>query len=200
MDTLYIFPFLSLFLSYLIGAIPFGLIVGKVFWNIDLRKYGSKNIGATNAWRTIGKSAGFLIFLLDMLKGVLGVYICILLSPEYTTNIFPILGGIFVILGHTYSIFLKFSGGKGVATGLGVILILMPKVTIIIFLVWFLITYFTRYVSLASITAAFLVPILSYLLNYSVTYTYFGILIAILVIYKHRSNIDRLIKGIENKV
>ena len=118
--------------SYLVGSIPSGLILGKGIWNIDLREHGSHNIGATNAWRTIGKQAGILIFLCDLLKGVFGVWVGGSLSG---TPLALVLGGVFAIVGHSWSFFLQFKGGKGVATGLGVILSLMPIPALLIFAV-----------------------------------------------------------------
>ena len=123
--------FLACVASYLIGSIPNGLIFGKLFWGVDLREHGSHNIGATNAWRTLGKGPGFLIFFLDFLKGVCGVYLGSLTDSSPTSLV---LGGLMAIVGHSCSLFLRFKGGKGVATGLGVIAMLMPKTTILIFL------------------------------------------------------------------
>src|SRR5574344_792930 len=103
---------LACVVSYLIGSIPNGLILGKLLWNVDLREHGSHNIGATNAWRTLGKGPGFLIFLLDLLKGVIGVYLG---SIWGGTPLALVLGGIFAIVGHSWSLFLRGKGGKGVA-------------------------------------------------------------------------------------
>ena len=116
--------------SYVIGSIPSGLVLGKGIWHVDLREHGSKNIGATNAWRTLGKFPGFVIFLADLIKGLLGVYLGITLVGS---SMAMILGGILAIVGHSASIFLKLKGGKGVATGLGVLIMLMPKVSVCVF-------------------------------------------------------------------
>ena len=180
-------------IAYLIGSIPSGLILGKLFWNTDLRKFGSKNIGATNAYRTLGIYPAIIIFAADFVKGILGVYFL-------NTPIAMIIGGIAVIIGHNWSLFLRFSGGKGVATGLGVIAILMPIVTLAIFIVWVLIVVFTKYVSLASIVAAGLVPILAYFWIGQIEYIIFSALAAGFVIYRHKSNIIRLLKGTEVKI
>lgn len=187
----------ALILAYLIGSIPNGLILGKLVWGIDLREHGSHNIGATNAWRTLGKTAGFSIFFLDLLKGVFGVNIAAHYSdkPEML-----VLGGILAIVGHSWSLFLGFKGGKGVATGLGVILSLMPVPTAIIFLIWFIIVKLTGYVSLGSIVAAALVPALAWLFNQPVAFVYFGIIAAVFIIYRHKTNIERLINGTESKI
>lgn len=189
--------FFACLFSYLIGSIPNGLILGKLLWNIDLREYGSHNIGATNAWRTLGKGPGLLIFFLDFLKGVIGVWLGSMVSG---TPISLVLVGIFAILGHSCSLFLHFKGGKGVATGLGVIAMLMPQTTIVIFLLWLIIVYLTRYVSLASIIAAAVVPLFAWWANAPVEYIIFGAVAAVFVIYRHKTNIKRLLNGTESKI
>ena len=188
---------LVLIVSYLLGSIPNGLVFGKLLWQIDLRKYGSHNIGATNAWRTIGKGAGILIFLLDFLKGYLSVYLAMALIG---TPVAMVLAGVAAIVGHSCSLFLNFKGGKGVATGLGVIAMLMSDVTLLVFVVWFLIVYRTRYVSLGSIVAACLVPVLALVFGYPAAYVFFGLLAAVFITVRHSANIDRLRKGTENKI
>ena len=187
----------SLVVSYLLGSIPNGLWLGKALWQTDLRKYGSHNIGATNAWRTLGKGPGFLVFFLDMLKGLLAVWLGEMLVG---TPLVMILCGVLAIVGHSLSLFLRLHGGKGVATGLGVILMLMPKVTVIVFLVWLLLVLATRYVSLGSIVAAALVPVLALVFGYPALYVAFGVLAAALIIVRHRSNITRLLNGTENRI
>lgn len=189
--------FLACVASYLIGSIPNGLIFGKLFWGVDLREHGSHNIGATNAWRTLGKGPGFLIFFLDFLKGVCGVYLGSLTDSSPTSLV---LGGLMAIVGHSCSLFLRFKGGKGVATGLGVIAMLMPKTTILIFLLWFLLVYFTGYVSLGSVVAASFVPFLAWWGPEPEAYIVFGITAAIFVIYRHKTNIQRLLAGTESKI
>ena len=184
-------------LAYVIGSIPNGLILGKLIWNTDLRQYGSRNIGATNAWRVLGKGPGTIIFLLDFLKGLVGSWLGLVLSGE---PIALVTGGLFAILGHSCSLFLRFKGGKGVATGLGAIAMMMPLVTLIVFLVWFAIVYKTRYVSLGSIVAAALVPLAAFLTGSPNEYVYFGLAAAILIIVRHHANISRLIDGTENKI
>ena len=187
----------SLVLSYLLGSIPNGLWLGRGLWHTDLRKFGSHNTGATNAWRTLGKGPGFLIFFLDMMKGLVSVWLG---SVLVGTPIAMILCGICAIVGHSLSIFMQFHGGKGVATGLGVILMLMPVPTLVIFLVWLAIVWKTRYVSLGSIIAAALVPVLAWCFGYSAPYIVFGILAAVLVIARHHANIGRLLSGTESKI
>ncbi|WP_196594686.1 glycerol-3-phosphate 1-O-acyltransferase PlsY [Pectinatus sottacetonis] len=193
----------TLIIGYFIGAIPNGLIIGKLIWHTDLRQHGSHNIGATNAWRTLGKKAGISIFLLDFFKGVLGVLTAVIVSNYNMIEPTPfllILGGIMAIIGHSCSIFLLFKGGKGVATGLGVIAMLMPKAALCVFILWFIIVLFTHYVSLASIVAAVSVPLQAYYWDKSWQYIIFGILAAAFVVYRHHENIQRLINGTETKI
>ena len=187
----------SLLFAYFLGAVPNGLWLCRLLYKKDIRKYNSHNIGATNVWRTFGKLPGIMVFLLDFLKGALAVYLASHLggTPEAM-----VAAGIAAMLGHSFSIFLKFKGGKGVATGLGVIAVLMPLVTGIVFLVWFAIVYRTRYVSLGSVVSAALVPMLAYLFDAPQIYVILGAAAAALVIVRHRANIARLMHGSENKV
>lgn len=188
---------LTAILAYLIGSIPSGLILGKLFWHTDLREHGSHNIGATNAWRTLGKGPGIAVFIADSLKGQAGVALGIFLVG---TPLAAVIGGLFAIIGHSFSLFLRFRGGKGVATSLGVLTMLMGNVTFIVFVVWFTIVYMTRYVSLGSVVAAFLTPVLAALFAYPVEYIVFSVIAAVLVIVRHRENIKRLMNGTENKI
>ena len=184
-------------ISYLLGSIPNGLILGKAIWGVDLRQHGSKNIGATNAWRTIGKAGGISIFALDFLKGAISAYLGLHLGGSELAGV---LCGILAIAGHSWSVFLAFKGGKGVATGLGVIAALMPEVTLIVFAVWFAIVYFTGYVSLGSIVGAALVPILTLFFGLHTEFLILGLIAAVFIIYRHKSNIERLLNGTESKI
>lgn len=184
-------------LSYIIGSIPNGLFVGKLFKGIDIRQFGSKNIGATNMFRVLGPWPALCVLITDMLKGIIGVYLGSMLIG---TPLAQVIGGIAAIIGHNWSLFLKFKGGRGVATGLGVITILVPKVTLAVFIVWAVIVFLTRYVSLGSIVAAALVPVGMFLTNVSVEVLIFGIFAAAFVIIRHRPNIERLLKGQELKI
>lgn len=183
--------------SYVLGSIPNGLILGKLFWKTDLREHGSHNIGATNAWRTLGKTAGISIFLLDFLKGAVAACLGAIITDSHLVTV---ICGILAVVGHSCSIFLKFKGGKSVATGLGVLSVMMPQVTALVFLVWFLIVLTTGYVSLGSIVGAALVPISAWLLDCYVEYQIFGLVVGIFVIYRHKSNIERLMNGTESKI
>lgn len=183
--------------SYLIGSIPSGLILGKTIWHTDLREHGSKNIGATNAFRTLGKNAALLIFACDAIKGAFGVWLggYLLAVP-----LALVLGGIAAIIGHNWSIFLGFKGGRGVATGLGVIAMLVPTITAIVFATWAVIVYLTRYVSLASVIAAACVPIWMIVFGEQTEIIVFGVIAAIFVIVRHKANIIRLMNGTESKI
>lgn len=184
-------------LAYLVGSIPSGLILGKLFWHTDLRKYGSHNIGATNAWRTLGKVPGIIVFLADSLKGQAGVLLGLSLVG---TPLAAVIGGLLAIVGHSFSLFLRFHGGKGVATSLGVLTMLMGNVTLIVFALWFTIVYMTRYVSLGSVVAGVFTPILAALFAYPMEYIVFTVIAAFLVIVRHHENIKRLMDGTENKI
>ena len=183
--------------SYIIGSIPSGLILGRLFWHTDLRAHGSRNIGATNAWRTLGKGAGIAVFIADCIKGQAGVLLGLSLPG---TPIAAVIGGLFAIIGHSFSLFLRFHGGKGVATSLGVLSILMGNFTFLVFAIWLIIFYKTRYVSLGSVSAAVLTPILAAAFGYPMEYILFAMLASALVILRHRENINRLIRGTENKI
>ncbi|HAK72903.1 MAG TPA: acyl-phosphate glycerol 3-phosphate acyltransferase [Sporomusaceae bacterium] len=188
---------LTILIAYLIGSIPNGLIVGKFMCGVDIRQFGSKNIGATNAYRVLGPWPAFWVFITDALKGVAGV----MMGQWLDGNTIALLaGGIAAMAGHNWSVFLKFKGGRGVATGLGVIAVLVPKVTAIVFIVWALIVYTTRYVSLGSIVAAVLVPLSMWFFNESIEILLFGIVAALFVILRHKPNIERLLKGEELKI
>lgn len=193
---------LFLLLSYVAGSFPSGLVIGKLFFHVDLRDYGSHNIGATNAYRVLGAIPGAIILLLDMCKGLLGVYLGQLAGtviPEYQIWLM-ISGGLLAIAGHNCSLFLHFKGGKGVATGLGVILFLAPWETMIVFLMWAVIVGVSKYVSLGSIVAAFFVPVTMYFFHEPIEIILFGIVAALFVIVRHKDNIVRLVQGKELKV
>ena len=182
--------------AYLIGSIPTGLIVGKLIWKKDLRQFGSHNIGATNAWRILGRKAGLLIFFLDLIKGQVGALLgaCIIGTPAAM-----VLGGFFAIVGHIFPLFIGFKGGKGVATGLGVLSMLMPKITAIVFVVWLILVIITRYVSVGSVVAAVLTPILAACFKEPAEFFAFALAAAAVIVWRHRENIKRLKAGRENR-
>ena len=210
--------------SYLIGSIPFGVVLGKSICNIDIREHGSKNIGSTNAIRVLGKKVGFLIFFCDVLKGMLVILIIRILhvsgafyqKPIITDsyNLDLLLYGAAAIIGHSFPIFLNFKGGKGVATSLGVILLSCPNAAILCLIAFVITLYTTGYVSLSSTFATLTVtitvwvfyfvgvdtsPIISYLLGKQHLVTVILITtIACLIVIKHRKNYIRLLNGTEN--
>ena len=183
--------------SYLLGSLPSGLWIGRNLYGIDLREHGSKNTGATNAYRILGRVPALLVFVCDTAKGMLGVYLGTL---RVGGELAAVICGIAAICGHNWSVFLGFKGGRGVATGLGVIALLSPQVTLIVFAVWAGIVFITKYVSLASIIAAALVPILMWWFGEAREVLMFGVAAAAFVIIRHRPNIERLLKGEELKI
>jgi glycerol-3-phosphate acyltransferase PlsY len=188
-------------IAYIIGSIPTGYIVVKLATGQDIRKIGSGSTGATNVKRVMGKKWFFIVLLLDALKGATPVILAKLYATQYTElGLIPVICAIAVILGHSKSIFLKFSGGKSVASGVGTILALNWQIGLIIAVIWGTITYFSRYVSLGSIVALCLSPILMYIFKQPLAYTAFCIIGAIYITYLHRENIQRLLQGKENKV
>lgn len=190
--------FVSCIVGFLFGSIPSGLIVGKLVYDIDIREHGSKNIGTTNIFRTLGGKSAFIVLLADLLKGVIAILIINYIYPN--NLIISVLAGTSAFLGHNYSIFLGFKGGKGVATGLGILLYFMPKLCIIVILIWGVIVFLTKYVSLASIIAAFSVPFLAWYMNYKFPLVLFGVFASIFIIIRHKSNILRLLNGNESKI
>ena len=183
--------------AYLIGSLPLGLILTQVIWKKDIRRFGSHNVGATNAWRVIGRGAGLLVFFIDFIKGQLGV---LLGAYFFASPGAMAVGGLFAILGAIFPITLGFKGGKGVATSLGVLIALMPKITIVVVVAWLAIFLLTRYVSLASIVAAALTPFLAALFKEPIFYFLVSLLLAVVVIFRHKENIGRLKAGRENKM
>ncbi|WP_339011912.1 glycerol-3-phosphate 1-O-acyltransferase PlsY [Fusobacterium animalis] len=188
--------FCLIILSYFFGAIPSGVWIGKIFKNIDVRDYGSKNSGATNSYRVLGAKLGIAVLIIDVLKGFIPLYIASKFNLAY--NDLVILG-LVAILAHTFSCFISFKGGKGVATSLGVFLFLAPVITLILLIIFILVVYFTKYISLGSITAAFLLPIFTFFTHRDTYLFTLSVVIAIFVIYRHKTNISRLLSGTENK-
>jgi glycerol-3-phosphate acyltransferase PlsY len=185
--------------AYIIGSIPTGYWVGLVIKKIDIRTVGSKNIGATNVFRTLGPVYGIIVLIIDILKGILPVSVARLyITPDM--ELIWILAGMATICGHTWTIFLKFKGGKGVATSLGVFLGLTPIPVLIIIPGFIVIVGITRYVSLGSIISSVCLPPLVWIFEKSILLTVFSGLIAILIVVRHASNIKRLIKGEENRI
>ena len=188
--------------SYLIGSIPTGYLIVKAMTGQDIRTIGSGSTGATNVKRVLGKKWFFIVMLLDALKGALPVILAIRYAGDVSgVGLFTVLAAVAVIIGHSKPIFLQFKGGKSVASGVGTILALNWQVGLIIALIWSVVTYFSKYVSLGSIVALVLSPfIMKYVGHAPVAYVGYCALGAIYIVYLHRQNIVRLIKGEENKV
>jgi acyl phosphate:glycerol-3-phosphate acyltransferase len=192
--------------SYLLGSIPFGYLVGKIR-GIDIRKIGSGNIGATNVVRVLGKRYGYPVFVLDCLKGFGAVKISMSIAtdawPEWgSPEIFGVLAAVASVIGHSFPVWLKFRGGKGVATSAGALFGLMPLATLIAIVIWLLVFWFTRYVSVASLVTAVALPLvilimtrLNQIQGNALFYSSLGI--AAVVIWRHRSNFSRLMRGSE---
>ena len=191
--------------AYILGSVPNALWIGKVFKGIDIREHGSKNTGSTNAARVLGAKLGILTLILDISKGAIPVALSLFMKADLLENITGISNldfimiGIFAIVGHSFSIFMKFKGGKAVATTVGVFTVLVPKALLLAAVVFFVIFALTRYVSVSSITGAISLPIFIFFLYGDIPYTVFGGIITILIIVKHKSNIQRLLNGTESR-
>jgi glycerol-3-phosphate acyltransferase PlsY len=198
--------FLLLITSYLIGSIPTALLISRKYFGIDIREYGSGNMGATNAFRILGSKFGTIIMVFDVLKGMLAVGLFYLL-PYYISNElertnFMIALGLSSVIGHIFPVFAEFKGGKGVATLLGMILAIQPLVALTCIGVFLIVLFLTRYVSLSSILGAVMLPIcVLWIWNeHELTYRIFALLVAIMIVITHQKNISRIIKGAENRV
>lgn len=187
---------LILIAAYLLGSLPFGYLMSKLFLKTDIRNHGSGNIGATNVLRVAGWRAALPVFLLDMLKGFLAVMLA------KAVNDLPavyLAAGFLAMIGHSFPVFLKFKGGKAAATAIGVLAALSGWALLILAICALGLVFFTRYVSVGSIIGSILVPIIFLVLGYDWQYFLFGVATALLVVYRHRENIDRLRKGTESK-
>ena len=197
MNYLYMLGFAII--AYLIGSIPTGYLIVKAKTGQDIRQVGSGSTGATNVKRVLGKNWFFIVMFLDALKGALPVVLAKVLTTD-VYGIYAVICAIFVIIGHSKPIFLQFKGGKSVASGVGTILALNPLVGLSIAVIWGIITYISKYVSLGSIIALSISPILMYLFKNPIGYIIYCLIAAIYIVYLHRENIKRLLKGEENKV
>lgn len=192
-------------LAYLIGSISSAVLVSKRFYGIDIREHGSGNAGATNTFRILGKNAGIIVMIADMLKGFLAVKLSLLSSYTWTSEPFvnlQVMLGIAAVLGHIFPIFAGFRGGKGIATLFGMILGIQPLVAVSLVGVFMLMLLATRYVSLSSISASIAFPLLILFIfrEPELSYKIFAIGTAALVVLTHHKNITRLITGSESKV
>ncbi|WP_053956918.1 glycerol-3-phosphate 1-O-acyltransferase PlsY [Inediibacterium massiliense] len=189
------FKILAMVISYLLGNFSTSVIVSKVLANIDIRNYGSGNAGATNVYRTLGAKAAIITLLGDALKGVVAVALGRALGGENTA----LICGVLVIIGHNWPVLFGFKGGKGIATAIGVGLSVHSLAAMICIFIGIMILIKSKYVSLASITAISIFPFLL-LFDKGINYFIFGLVIAIMALYRHRQNIERLMKGIESKI
>ncbi|HEX9917172.1 MAG TPA: glycerol-3-phosphate 1-O-acyltransferase PlsY [candidate division Zixibacteria bacterium] len=193
---------------YFLGSIPFGVIISRLFKGIDVREYGSKNIGFTNVFRVVGILPAVIVLILDMGKGVLSILLVsqiVSSQVPLSLTLVKIGAGIFVILGHIFPIFANFRGGKGVATAAGVLLALVPSEFILILVIFILIVSFTRYISLGSLISSLFLPLI---LTFEKCYLkkaipieliIISLILCFLIFYTHRQNIKRLLRGTENK-
>ncbi|MBP8717780.1 MAG: glycerol-3-phosphate 1-O-acyltransferase PlsY [Atribacterota bacterium] len=189
----------GIILSYLLGSIPFGYLVGKYLKNVDIRERGSGNIGTANAFRVMGAKYAILVLIGDCLKGFLAVFLARRLLIIDNISFYLIIG-LFAIIGHNWSIFLKFKGGKGIATTYGVVFSFYPIISLISALIWGIIVITIKIASLGSIISVLSMLILSFIFNTTLEFKYFLIIINLLALFRHRSNIIRLIQHKENKL
>lgn len=196
-------------IAYAIGSVNFSVLISRKMAGFDVRDKGSKNAGTTNVLRTVGKKAAALTLLCDILKGVIAIVVAIVISKiaiEANKAILLELAAFFVVVGHTFPIFFEFRGGKGVATSLGVLLVINWKIGLICLVFAIFQMILCRMVSLGSISAAVLFPVLTvfihdcYLTEWNISYVVFGIAMAAFVIFNHRANVKRLMNGTENRI
>jgi glycerol-3-phosphate acyltransferase PlsY len=192
---------LAIIFGYLFGSIPFALIIGKVFYNTDIRTKGSGNLGGTNAGRVLGKAAGISVTVFDTLKATIVILLVFQFAPEYAA-----IAGVFAAVGHSYPIFAGFKGGKAVSSAAGYLLgiaIIQSKV-IELFIIpaslFFILLKLTKYASLSSMIAATVSIFIAYFVTKDFVLTFYFVLIDVLIFYRHRENIKRLLNGTERKV
>jgi acyl phosphate:glycerol-3-phosphate acyltransferase len=198
--------FFLIVIAYLLGSIPTALIISKRFFGIDIRDYGSGNMGATNTFRVLGSRYGTMVMAFDMLKGILAVALYNFLPYYFHNELertnFMIGLGLAAVLGHIFPVFAGFRGGKGVATLFGMLLAVQPVVAISCVGVFLLVLYLTRFVSLSSILAALCLPVcVLWIWNeHEVVYRVFALLVAALVLFTHQKNIGRILRGVESRI
>ncbi len=196
---------LSTVVSYLVGAIPTGYLFGKYIKGIDIRKHGSGNMGATNAFRVLGKGAGAAVLILDILKGVIPTTI-VANALGMDSILARVFLGVVAVVGHNWTVFLNFKGGKGIAASLGVLIGLtiaidtVRPILVYTLLSWVVIFALSGYVSLASIIAATVLPVTAVLTYQDIVIIYLGIIFCLFVVIRHRPNIKRLLKGEESRI
>jgi len=197
MDTL--FQIIAILLSYLLGAVPFGLVFSKLFSDVDVRTIGSGNIGATNVLRAAGKKAAVLTLLMDTMKGLVPVLIVKFLFQD---DAITVLSGAAAILGHNFPVYLKFRGGKGVATSYGVVVAVAPWTGLLCLIIWALVAYIWRFSSLSALVSFACYPGLTFFITspQSKPYGLLALFIFGMIYYRHRDNIKRLLSGTEPKI
>jgi glycerol-3-phosphate acyltransferase PlsY len=186
--------FIIIFASYLLGSIPFGLLIAKRLRGIDIRLEGSGNIGATNVYRVVGPAAGLAVFTLDLLKGAVPCWVMLMVNPDKT---WAMVAGLAAIIGHSLSVFLKFKGGKSVATSFGILIGIAPEVGGIAIGIFVIVVALTRKISLGSIVGAASVPVFLVLFHYPTPVIGLISLAVLLIIFRHLGNIKRLLNGTE---
>ncbi len=185
--------------AYILGSVPVGVVVARLCGGVDPRTGGSGNIGATNVSRTLGKGAGVATLIGDALKGALPVYVALyIIDPASPLTVS--LAAFAAFLGHLFPVFLAFKGGKGVATALGVMVVISPLSTLICALIFVVVAYVSKYVSLGSMYAAVSMPLFLGLLTHTIEYVVLALAVAALIVFKHRANIKRIKTGTENTI
>ena len=182
--------------AYLLGSIPSAYICGKAFAGINIMEHGSGNVGTTNTFRVLGWKIGILVFVMDMGKGFLAA----LLGYFVGGTVLAVICSVVAVLGHTFSLFLHFKGGKGVATGAGALLFLVPTAFVLAILVWAILAFATGYISVASMVAALSSILVVVIFSHHISVIVFVVVCSLYIIYKHIPNIKRLAAGTENKV
>lgn len=195
------YEILLILLGYLYGSIPFALVIGKVFYNTDVRESGSGNLGGTNAGRVLGKKAGISVIVLDALKAVIIFYLSSYLSLKFNLNPdIKYLAGLACIFGHCYPIFAEFRGGKAVSTSLGYFLCIEPLYAVVAIVVFLLVLKISKYVSLSSISTALIVLCITPFLAVTITAKLCMLVAVILLVYRHKDNIKRIKNQTESKI
>lgn len=195
------YEILLILLGYLYGSIPFALVIGKVFYNTDVRESGSGNLGGTNAGRVLGKKAGISVIVLDALKAVIIFYLSCYLSLKFNLNPdIKYIAGLACIFGHCYPIFAEFRGGKAVSTSLGYFLCIEPLYAVVAIVVFLLVLKISKYVSLSSISTALIVLCITPFLAVSITAKLCMLVAVILLVYRHKDNIKRIKNHTESKI
>ena len=195
------YEILLILFGYLYGSIPFALVIGKVFYNTDVRESGSGNLGGTNAGRVLGKKAGISVIVLDALKAVIIFYLSSYLSLKFNLNPdIKYIAGLACIFGHCYPIFAEFRGGKAVSTSLGYFLCIEPLYAVVAIVVFLLVLKISKYVSLSSISTALIVLCITPFLAVSITAKLCMLIAVILLVYRHKDNIKRIKNHTESKI